>query len=710
MASVAKTFKVKNGLDVVGGKSTTAASTTSYASLNLPPGSAPTSPANGDMWSTSAGLYVRINGTTVGPLGVPTWGQITGTLSNQTDLQSALDLKANLASPTFTGTVTLPTLVGSDTTDASSSTTGAFKTAGGMGIAKKLYVGTNLSVGGTATVTGASTFNGDISLSKATPLLSVSASSGVNSFVRIDGASDVNRMVTFTTSGSARWHIGVANNTAETGGNTGSNFTIKHFTDAGVEDTVFTMARDTKQAQFWASTDASSSTSGAVVISGGVGIAKKLYVGTDLTVGGALVGTTASQDVFNTVATTVNGFGAATALTLGATTGTTTIRNATVTLTNATALNINGASPAIATTSTTASVFNTNVTTLNVGGAATTISIGAGTGTTTVNNNLTVTGNLTVNGTVSTINSTTITVDDKNIELGSTASPSDTTADGGGITLKGTTDKTFNWVDATDSWTSSEHLDLASGKVLKINGTQVLSATQYTGNAATATTATTADAWTTSRTITLGGDLSGSVSLNGSANVTLTATVAANSVALGTDTTGNYVATIAGTANRVTVSGSGSETAAVTLSLPQDIHTDARPQFQAITLAQENNSAQVYFIGRGEFAPVRLDLSTNATPTTLDSWSASNYSSADYQLTFRHSTSGKMTSTLLRVLWDGTDVHYSEYGTMEATAGASDVVLTATYSSPNILVQATSATAGTDIVQMSGFVTRVRQP
>jgi len=90
---------------------------------------------------------------------------------------------------------------------------------------------------------------------------------------------------------------------------------------------------------------------------------------------------------------------------------------------------------------------------------------------------LTIGGNLTVNGTTTTVNSTTVTVDDKNIELGSTASPSDAGADGGGITLKGTTDKTFNWVDATDSWTSSEHLDLATGKSFKINGTNVLSST-----------------------------------------------------------------------------------------------------------------------------------------------------------------------------------------------------------------------------------------
>ena len=90
---------------------------------------------------------------------------------------------------------------------------------------------------------------------------------------------------------------------------------------------------------------------------------------------------------------------------------------------------------------------------------------------------LTLSGYLSVNGTTTTVNSTTMSVDDKNIELGSVASPSDVTADGGGITLKGATDKTFNWVDATDSWTSSEHIDLASGKNLKVNGTAVISST-----------------------------------------------------------------------------------------------------------------------------------------------------------------------------------------------------------------------------------------
>ena len=96
--------------------------------------------------------------------------------------------------------------------------------------------------------------------------------------------------------------------------------------------------------------------------------------------------------------------------------------------------------------------------------------IGAATGT-----SLVLSGDLTVNGTTTTINSTTVTVDDKNLELGSSAEPTDAGADGGGITLKGTTDKTFNWVDATDAWTSSENLNLLTGKSLLIAGTSVLS-------------------------------------------------------------------------------------------------------------------------------------------------------------------------------------------------------------------------------------------
>jgi len=107
----------------------------------------------------------------------------------------------------------------------------------------------------------------------------------------------------------------------------------------------------------------------------------------------------------------------------------------------------------------------------------TTPNIGVASGT-----SLTLTGDLTVQGTTTTIDSTTLAVDDKNITLGDVATPSDVTADGGGITLKGTSDKTFNWVDATDAWTSSEHINLASGKALYLNGTLLKDATETLTN------------------------------------------------------------------------------------------------------------------------------------------------------------------------------------------------------------------------------------
>jgi hypothetical protein len=120
-------------------------------------------------------------------------------------------------------------------------------------------------------------------------------------------------------------------------------------------------------------------------------------------------------------------------------------------------------------------------------------------GNTTFNNNVIVTGDLTVNGTTTTIDSQTLEVKDKNITIGDVTTPSDATADGGGITLKGTTDKTFNWIDATDSWTSSEHIDLASAKEFKIAGTSVLSSSTLgsgvTGSSLTSVGTITSGTW-----------------------------------------------------------------------------------------------------------------------------------------------------------------------------------------------------------------------
>ena len=91
--------------------------------------------------------------------------------------------------------------------------------------------------------------------------------------------------------------------------------------------------------------------------------------------------------------------------------------------------------------------------------------------------NTIINGDLTVNGATTNLNSTNLVIEDKNIILADVTTPTDITADGGGITLKGATDKTFNWVDASDSWTSSEHIALAAGKSYKIGIDTVLDST-----------------------------------------------------------------------------------------------------------------------------------------------------------------------------------------------------------------------------------------
>jgi hypothetical protein len=161
-----------------------------------------------------------------------------------------------------------------------------------------------------------------------------------------------------------------------------------------------------------------------------IALARAGAAGTTLTISGTAIelgSTLDTLDVNSTTfhiapdtATTVNiGAGATTGVNIGASAGPLTIASATITGTNATALNLNGATTVTVAGSvaTTVNIFNTVATTVNLAGAATTLTVGAVTGTTTVRNNLTVTGNLTVSGTTTTVNSETVLIDDNFIYL-----------------------------------------------------------------------------------------------------------------------------------------------------------------------------------------------------------------------------------------------------------------------------------------------------
>jgi hypothetical protein len=184
---------------------------------------------------------------------------------------------------------------------------------------------------------------------------------------------------------------------------------------------------------------------------------------------------------------------------------------------------------------------------------------------TSTSGNLTVEGNLIVNGTTTTVNSTTVAIDDHHFKVATdNAGTNDfgfygrynSTAGFAGLFYDVSAEQ---WVFYHNNSTEPGNTTFTPDEIATIKAQLV---GDVTGNASTAS------AWANARTITLGGDLTGSVSIDGSANKTLTATIAANSVALGTDTTGNYVATIANATNGgLTVYNSGAESAAVTIGL-----------------------------------------------------------------------------------------------------------------------------------------------
>jgi hypothetical protein len=128
------------------------------------------------------------------------------------------------------------------------------------------------------------------------------------------------------------------------------------------------------------------------------------------------------------------------------------------------------------------------------------------------------------------------------------------------------------------------------------------------GNAGTATSLA------TGRTFEISGDVvATAVTFDGTGNVNLVAEIQANSVGLGTDTFGDYVATVTGTANQVTVTGSGSETAAVVLSLPDDVVVGTSlsvPTVKTATVQHSNGTEAITIDASGN-----VGVSTNLTVT-----------------------------------------------------------------------------------------------
>ena len=342
---------------------------------------------------------------------------------------------------------------------------------------------------------------------------------------------------------------------------------------------------------------------------------------------------------------------------------------------------------------------------------------------------LTLSGDLTVNGTTTTINSTEITIDDKNLVLGAVATPSDAGADGGGITLKGATDKTFNWVDATDAWTSSEHVNLASGKELKIAGTTVLSGSTLgsgvTSSSLTSVGTITSGTWNGSTIAIANGGTGATDASTARTNLGLaigTNVQAYNStlaaVAGGTYTGDDSITTVgtitSGTWNGSTIAvanggtgitsfGTGIATflgtpssANLAAAVTDETGTGALVFASSPTLTTPNIGAasgtSLTLTGSITLADALMGTATQAltdsNATVVDSWSATAYRSAKYLVQMVNGNDIEVLEVLVTVNGEN-NVYLTEYADVQSNAqiGTTD----ADYSGGNVRLKVTAS-------------------
>ena len=463
--------------------------------------------------------------------------------NNATSTQEVVGTTSTLTINPATGAVGGTSLTLSGATVSSSTTTGALVVAGGLG------VGGNLNVGGTVTVgSGAASVSstGDLTLTATggnvttTNIVVISNTSGVTS-----AATGALRVAGGVGVGGGLYVGGVVTATSFVGAFAGSVTGNADTASKWATPRTFTFGGDL---------------SGSMVVDGSQNVtftatiaADSIALGTDTT--------------GNYVATATAGTGIAVAGS-GAETAAITITNLGVTqLTPGTGIATNGSTGSLTLT-------NVGVTGLTAGGGVT---VSASTGSVTLGfttSTLVTTASNLAGGTAGQFHYQSAPGTTAFVSTGSMYVNRAVTAD----SASGSAGSVANALTigsglSGGSFNGSSAVTITNLGVTSLAGTAPIAVSASTGSVTVSlTTASTyvanavnAEKWLTARTITLGGDLTGSVSIDGSAGVTLNATIAADSVALGTDTTGNYVAGVsAGTA--IAVSGSGAENATVTIT------------------------------------------------------------------------------------------------------------------------------------------------
>jgi len=157
--------------------------------------------------------------------------------------------------------------------------------------------------------------------------------------------------------------------------------------------------------------------------------------------------------------------------------------------------------------------------------------------------------------------------------------------------------------------------------------------------------------------ITLTGDVTGSGTVTNLGNVSFAATIQPNSVALGTDTTGSYIATVAGTANEIEVAGSGGETAAITIGLPDDVtitnNLTVGGNLNVTGTINSVNTTQVNIVDN----KINLNTDFTGTPTVDAGIRVERGTSSDVEILWRESAGSSQSATTWGLTNDGTNYH-----------------------------------------------------
>jgi hypothetical protein len=206
--------------------------------------------------------------------------------------------------------------------------------------------------------------------------------------------------------------------------------------------------------------------------------------------------------------------------------------------------------------------------------------------------------------------------------------------------------------NATDFTVTSGAVTLNSERVEDIVGAMVTSPNTESGISVTYDdTNGKLDFNVADPTITLSGDVTGSATMTNLGDVTITTTVAPNSVALGTDTTGDYVQNIQGTTNEVTVSPTSGEGTTVTIGLPDDVtitnNLTVGGNLNVTGTINSVNTTQVNIVDN----KINLNTDFTGTPVTDAGIRVERGTSADVEVLWNETTD-KWTLTN-----DGTNYH-----------------------------------------------------